>query len=876
MSRTTERGSDLGIEVAHVAAEHEDRVALLDSEQWLTFGQLLHDARGLAALIPPPRDERPRPVALLMPHAARTAVAMVACLLAGRPYCVLNPAQPRSRLEDLLTTVGPELIWAADAARGEELEEIGLPAEVPVPARVRARGAQGPPQAKGVAADRLCAVYVTSGSSGRPKTVGYRHVATLHRAGHYRGTLGAGPADRFALTSPPWTAAFASALFAALLSGASVRLVDAAGSGTAVAPDEATVWHSAPSAFRRLAGSGALDGNRFRFLRFIGEPLLSSDVELARRVCGADTGLITTYGLTETNGVATQQVVPLGEAGPDAHLHSGRAIDGVDVWIEDDAGARLPHGMEGEILVGGELLSAGYLGSSERDETGTRYVRRGDGAVVHTGDRGVLSEDGSLKVRGRRDRRLNIAGNRIDPTEVEAAALTHDAVLDAAVVPFDTPRGGLAMALFVTPNGTDDRVSRKALQNHIEERVPVEALPAKVRILERIPHTAAGKVDRLRLARLASADRVSTLQRGRVDPLTTHLARLWEEALEIDAVEPDEDFFALGGDSLAAAEVCAGIENVYGVSLEPAALLDHRSPSALAERLRSVLAGGGPEAPAVLSLNPSGTEAPIFVVPGAGSDATALVHFADAIGSAQPVNVVQLPGADGRSAPPIRMEQLAEHCVDALLESGVGPPYRLAGTSFGGLVAYELARRLRREGAEIAYLGLFDTPAPATRRGHYTTRPMRRLVAGTSAPANVAIRDPRRTLKRLGKRLTATTDAYAVTFSVLRRRHGHPAELRFRYLRAGCEIAGDRWRPQPSSVPVHLYRCELQPPHLAGSPLLGWEELAPDVTVRELPSRHGRHIRPPAVSHLAALVREDLGAATAALMPAEPAPDRSR
>jgi thioesterase domain-containing protein len=83
-------------------------------------------------------------------------------------------------------------------------------------------------------------------------------------------------------------------------------------------------------------------------------------------------------------------------------------------------------------------------------------------------------------------------------------------------------------------------------------------------------------------------------------------------------------------------------------------------------------------------------------------------------------------------------------------------------------------------------------------------------------------------------------------------------EDRFRHLRIGCSIAADRWQPQPLSMPFHLYRCDTQPDHLADSPRLGWEDLAPGVQVQALRSRHNRHIRPPSVSQLGALVSEDL------------------
>lgn len=855
----TGEAPDLGLELQRVAQAAHDRPALRDSEEELSYSDLLTEARGLAASVPPIGAEGPAPVAVLMPQGARAVVAMVACLFAGRPYCVLNPAQPRRRLEALLATIEPEVIWVADPSRREKLEAVGLPAEAPVPA-----GDDEPPVGPVRAGeDRICALYVTSGSSGAPKLVGYRHAATHHRFESYATALDAGPEDRFSLGSALWTAAGASALFTALLSGASLHVLDPGGTPPAalaeqIRASEATVWHSSPSLFRRLAGSGTLDGNRFRFLRFTGEPLLASDIELARRICPRDAALITTYALTEANGVVTQKVVPLEEAGPGDSADSGPPLDGVDLWIEDGGGAPVDAGVEGEIVVGGEFLSAGYVGSAE-PRTGTRFSRRGRGLVLHTGDRGVVLADGALEVRGRADRQLNIRGNRIDPTEVEAAALEHDGVLDAAVVTFSAGTGDTAVALFAASGARETPLAPQVLQSHLEDLISPEARPALVKVLERLPRTAAGKVDQLRLARLAeNGGRREARARGRVDPLIGHMQRLWQEALEIDEPAPDEDFFALGGDSLAAAEVCAAIETVYGVSLQPAALLEHRSAAALAQHVRGILDGGPQVSARVLRFNPSGNRPPLFLVPGAGSDATALVHFAEAIGSDQPVNVIQLPGADGRSPPVTRMKHITAHCLEAIRQTGEPEPYRIAGTSFGGLVAYDVASELIREGRQVEFLGLFDTAAPATRRGHHLTRPLHDFRVPPNMTLRGLVRNPRRERRRLGRPLRELWVSYRRIFSVLMGRRQATAELRFRYLRTGCAIAADRWTAPPIWTPVHLYRCETQPPHLAGAPLLGWDELAPDITVRELPSGHGRHIRPPAVGRLAALVNQDL------------------
>jgi nonribosomal peptide synthetase protein BlmIV len=163
-------------------------------------------------------------------------------------------------------------------------------------------------------------------------------------------------------------------------------------------------------------------------------------------VCAPGAALINTYGITEGNGVVTQVSIPLSTAGSHAARDCGPPLDEVEVWIEGPDGARLEPQVEGEIVVSG-LISAGYVGPAQ-PPVGTRFTSNGAGPVLYTGDRGVLRADGSLEVRGRTDRQLNIRGQRVDPTEVEAAALSHDGVLDAAVIAYTPAPGETAVALF--------------------------------------------------------------------------------------------------------------------------------------------------------------------------------------------------------------------------------------------------------------------------------------------------------------------------------------------------------------------------------------------------------------------------------------------
>lgn len=859
--------AELGARLERAARLFSGRLAAADGERAMTYGELFAHAGTLAETLGAAGAEGSRPVALLMPHRTDAIACVVGALMAGRPYCVLNPDQPRRRIETLLAAISPEAVWAHDPTLRSKLEKVGFRAIEPVTSiePVGFRGRRPRPRA---GRERLCALYVTSGTTGSPKLVGYREEATLRRAELYATSIDARPDDSFSLASPLWTGASASALFTALLCGASLRLLEPAALAPAalaarIAADKMTVWHSTPSLFRRLAGAGALDGNAFRVVRLGGEPVLAADVELARETCDRDALFVTGYSLTEANGAATQRATTLREAPKFGPGDAGHPISGVELRVERREGEPAELGEEGEIVLGGDLIADGYAepAASSEATAGTRFERRGRALVLRTGDHGLIRADGSLEVRGRADRRLKVRGHRVDPSEVEAAALRKQGVFDAALVEF-TPggRGRSATALFAAAEPRRGEVTKAMLRAHLEQLVTPEAMPAVVRMRDRLPLTDSGKVDRLKLARLAAegvTGRRSAREAG--SPLLDHVRRLFRQALEVDRLGPDDDFFALGGDSLAAAEVCAEIESIYGVVMEPAALVHHPSARAVARHVRDTVHEPSRSSPSVLELNPGGGEAPLFIVPGGGSDATALVPFAAAIGPHQPVLVIQLPGGDGLQRPLTRMDQITAYCMSAIHRTGARPPYRIAGASFGGLVAYDIATQLHRRGGEVDFLGLLDTPAPSSRRRNQLTEPLHQFRTHSDLSILRLRRHPRVETARLRAPARQLLEDYRLTLSLLVGvRSESRIERRMRRVRAACWIAAARFTPPPSTIRLHLYRCESQPPHLAGAALLNWDRLASEITLRPVPSRHGRYMRPPDVSHIAAAVDEDL------------------
>ena len=557
-----------------VAGAHRDCLAVRDARSRLSYGELGALADGVARAIVERRGDEVEPVVLLFDQGVPSVVATLGTLAAGRPYAPLDPSDPVPWLTVIVDLLGARLVLCDDAQRpaaaalraaGREVLEVGTepvgPPEPPIP---------------GPGAGDTAYVYFTSGSTGAPKGVVDTHRNVVHNAMRYTQALGIGPGDRLSLVQAPALSAVVSSTFAALLNGAALFPMWAARERIGALAEEVrarriTIYHSVPSIFRSLV---AVDGGTFpdvRVVRLEGDRAQARDVALHRRHFPDTSILANGLGTTET-GLCRQLRVAAGDPVPDGTLPVGYAVPGCAVEIVDDDGRAAPPGAAGEIAVRGRHLAAGYWGradltdaafSHDPDESGVRIYR--------TGDLGRLRADGCLEYLGRRDGALKVLGRRVEPAEIEAHLLAVPGVVEAAVTTYPGRRGEgrLSAHLVVDGTGPDHLGIREALV----ARLPPAMVPATIVFADALPLTAAGKMDRSALAPARPAG--GAIPSG---PLEEMVTEVWREVLEHDAFGVHDDFLAVGGDSLAAAEVLAALEERLGRSVPQSLLVRRRSP----------------------------------------------------------------------------------------------------------------------------------------------------------------------------------------------------------------------------------------------------------------------------------------------------------
>ncbi|MFI7144148.1 amino acid adenylation domain-containing protein [Nonomuraea sp. NPDC050022] len=560
--------------IAAAVAAHPGETAVVCGTESVTYGELAERVARLSTELAGRGAGPGDIVGLRLGRSVDAVVAMLAIWRVGAAYLPLDPAYPAARLRHMIATSGARLIVPDDLTSTSGTGPVVSDARRAADDLAAAYGltAVDDPRAQ---APGLAYVIYTSGSTGTPKGVGVEHAGLAARIRWMRDEYGLGPGDQVVQLASLSFDTHAEELYPALTTGATVVLVP---DGGATLPDllaerpDVTVldlptayFHHLVDLIDEIAWPTAL-----RLVVIGGEQVHATAVARWRRRFGDRVRLVNTYGPTEATIVATAADL----TGEDPHPPIGRPIQATTVRILDPHGTPTPPGAPGELYIGGPGVARGYLGAPEL--TAQRFVRLPDGGrYFRTGDRVRLRPDGLLEFLGRVDEQVKVRGFRIEPGEVEHCLRTHPDVRQAAVV----ARDGELVAYVV--GETAD------LADHVAGRLPPYMVPTHWVVLDALPLTANGKLDRGALpdpGRAAGTD--ATPPRSDAEEL---VADVWAEVLGADKVGAFDDFFALGGHSLLAIRVAARLRAIAGVELPIRTLFARRTVAELARAVEEAL-----------------------------------------------------------------------------------------------------------------------------------------------------------------------------------------------------------------------------------------------------------------------------------------------
>jgi len=685
-------------------------LAVSDHRTTLTYAELDGFSDELAARISGRRRQGGGLVALCLEQGSHAVAAMVAALKAGHPYSVLDVTVPPARLGEISAMARPQLVLA-DVAHGDLARTmVADPASVVIVDEGTTGSGEAMP-APQVSGQAPANIVFTSGSTGRPKGVIVTHGAYLDHARAGRLSMDFGPGERMAMVLPLGFAAGALALHRALGWGAEIHLYDPRvlgieGLASWMRSRRITYVDMTPTMLRALVATLA-PGEQLGDLRVVataGEAVFGSDVAgLVGRLAPGSI-FINHAGSSETSGYAVC-LVPLDRPLPDGQIPSGTVLGDRTLTLVADDGSDVVGEGEGELHVTSRFVSLGYWDQPEL--TAERFTTLPDGQRrFRVGDRCFRRPDGVLEHRGRLDQMVKIRGYLVEPIEVEAA-LRASGQVSAAVVFGISPAGQPSkLVTYAVPAGRT--TSPASVRQALRQVLPSYMVPSVVILVEEIPRNANGKVDLQAIKALPLPGPSSNAPPR--DQLELRLTVAWADILGIDTIGVEDDFFELGGDSLAAEVAMAALQEEFGLDLPTSVLLEAPTVAELARKVREP---GSTMSPSMLvPLRRTGSRPPLFVLAGVGGFGVTYLPMSLYLGSEQPVYVIQNQGLENRGLPDRSVTRAARRALDEVRAIQPGGPYLLAGHSWGGIVAYEMARLLSADGEQVAFLGLIDVLDP--------------------------------------------------------------------------------------------------------------------------------------------------------------------
>ncbi len=585
-----------------VVCEHGPRTSLIGDGWRPSYEELNATVNRLAHAILAHGGAQGDRVAILMNHDAPAVAAVVAVMKAARIVVVLNPTHPPARLQELMADAEPGLV-ITDASLHDLAMSISGPGCAVV--RFEDQCGHGPGHNPTIAGapEQVAALQYTSGSTGRSKAVMSTHRGLRRNSMIHTEAMQYCAADRLPLFASLSSNQGMAMVLNALLNGATLCPFPVFVKGLAGLADwmnrhEINVYVSSASIFRSFVKTLDRDFvfSGVRAVRLASEAATSDDFKLFQAHFPGHCWFIHMFASTETPVLAWSRRMHHDDV-PEGPLPIGAVSRGEEVLIVDTDDNPVAVGEVGEIVMRSRYLSAGYWRNPEL--TAQRFSADLDGVgtrLFRTGDLGRIDAAGMLEFCGRRDDRVKIRGNRIELTEIEVALRRLRGIENAAVEAIVRPAGEPQLVGFIAMDG-GNTWSSSELRLVLRAALPVHMVPSDYVMLPELPLTPTGKVDRAKLRQ--SYRRQRRRQPGQEPQTVTELslADIWAEVFQLGDIGRDEDFFALGGDSLLAAVVAASVHGTFGVQLDLAMFAEHPTLKGLALVIDDLRARGPEDEP---------------------------------------------------------------------------------------------------------------------------------------------------------------------------------------------------------------------------------------------------------------------------------------
>ena len=696
-----------------------DQTAVTFGAQKKTYKQLNDQANQLARLLVKNGVKKGDCVAFALDRSVEMLVSLLAIMKSGGVYIPLDPQFPLNRINYMLEDSKAVVLLTSLKHKGfyqSRAKELILEDEWQT---LSAYDATDPD----VAVDGNDLVYIlyTSGSTGNPKGVQIAHHNLVNFLTSMQKAPGITASDKLlAVTTISFDIAGLE-IFLPLITGAEIILADSATAkdGRAlldiIKKDDVTIMQATPYTWRIMLEAGWNEKNPIKVI--CGGEALPQD--LAQKLLTRASSLWNVYGPTETTVWSTIKHL----TADDKVISIGRPINNTSIYILDKFLKPLAPGVAGEIYIGGDGVAKGYLNRPEL--TSEKFLddpfSKTPGVKMYrTGDLGKYTHNGEIECLGRIDAQVKIRGYRIETGEIEFQLEKEKDIKEAVVIARPDQLGVDKLVAFVVPDLENLINNTAALQvqnwkESLKKSVPDYMVPDNFITVPAMPLTPNGKVDRKALVKHGAVITEEThIYVGPRTDIEKLLTNIWIEYLGVKKISVHDNFFELGGHSLIAVKVMGRIEKETGKRLPLATLFESPTVEKLAQLFEP---GKSITWDSLVPIKPKGKKMPLYMVHGAGLNVLLFNALAMNMSPEQPVYGLQAKGLDGIDEPLDKIEDIAAHYISAIIEQNPSGPYALAGYSFGGIIAFEMARQLEALGKEVKMLAMFDTYA--YRSPHY-------------------------------------------------------------------------------------------------------------------------------------------------------------
>jgi amino acid adenylation domain-containing protein len=812
-----------------------EAVAVVCGERSMSYRELDLASNRLAHELRRRGVEPASRVAVVLDRSPELMVALLAVLKSGSTYIPLDPTYPVERLQYIFESARPAaLITQASLRERLAYEAISVIVVDSQSMLIEKQSAEALP----LSASPYDPAYViyTSGSTGRPKGVAIHHRALVNLLFAMRRQPGLTHEDTVVSVT---TISFDMAvpdLFLPLIVGARLvlakeqEMADGAALYALLQRHQASFMQATPVMWQVLLEAG-WHGNPPLKMLCGGEAMPR---HLAERLlqCGGE--LWNMYGPTETTVWSSALRVEAGE-GP---VPIGPPIANTQFYIVDSRQELVPRGVPGELCIGGDGVAHGYFEQPEatREKFIPDKFRKHAGAKMYrTGDMVRMKQHGSMEYLGRTDHQIKLRGFRIELGEIETVLLHHPGIAEAVAMLGQDPSGEGAIWAYAVPQtarAEPPEVLMGALRASLAQSLPGYMCPSSIVMLDALPRTPNGKIDRRSLPVPALRQNMETAQP--LNEIERRLARIWTSVLGLETIDKTADFFESGGHSLLAARLLARIEAEFGQRLS---LLTLFKASSIVEQAKLLTHSGQREFDfrQVVRLQPNGSKPPLIAIHNTG---VYYYNLSRRLGPDQPLTALQLfdPSITRQSLPPT-LEAIAAEYVQLIRKFQATGPYKLIGWCVGGVLAFEVARQLTEAGHEVSLLAMIDAWAPGHHRRLSRTRA---ILADYSYRWQLIGADWQRVMSR-EQTLAAFLEQRVMYKRLLRwfgRSSGNaPARVAFevressaenydQWLLGYLEETAQAYEPKPYSGKITLLCSAQEPKGLFLDPQMGWGAFA--------------------------------------------------